>query len=242
MKAMIFAAGKGTRLKPLTNNKPKALIEINNIPLLQYQILKLKKIGIREIIINTHHFHEQIEDFLLEHDNFDINITVSYEKILLETGGGLKNVKDFFNDDKPFLVHNVDIITDLNIMEMLDFHHKSNALATLAIRKRQSSRYFLFDDQMSLCGWYAPDKEIKISKTVDGNMEMFSFMGVHILSPKIFKYIHQKGKFSITETYLDLAKKEHIIKGYKDSLSFWMDVGKIETLNKAQEIIKTIKY
>jgi len=146
MKAMIFAAGKGTRLQPLTNDIPKALVKVNNITLLEIIINKLKHFGFNDIIINVHHFAEQIKDFLNKNNNFGIKITISDESsLLLETGGGLKKAAWFFDDNKPFLIHNVDILSDINLSELYDFHIQSQSLATLAVMHRITSRYFLFD-------------------------------------------------------------------------------------------------
>ncbi|MDP4267594.1 MAG: nucleotidyltransferase family protein [Bacteroidota bacterium] len=239
MKAMIFAAGLGTRLKPLTDTKPKALIEINNVPLLQILILKLKKSGIKDIIINTHYFHEQIIEFLSEYENFDINIVISHEEELLDTGGGLLKASGFFDDNEPFLVHNVDVITDINIKEMLEFHKNSEALATLAVRKRKTNRYLLFNEEDILCGKYSTNGDFKFTREAGNVVNTLSFLGIHIISPQIFKYINTQGKFSITDAYLELSSQGHNIKGYIDNSSFWIDVGNEEKLNRARMILKT---
>ncbi|MCK4661573.1 MAG: nucleotidyltransferase family protein [Bacteroidales bacterium] len=242
MKAMIFAAGLGTRLKPITNKIPKALVEINGKPLLELIIRKLIHYKFDEIIINVHHFSNQIIEFLEQNKYFGINIHVSDEsKKLLDTGGGLKKASYFFNDNKAFLVHNVDIISDINFQQFIEYHNKSGALATLAVRNRNTSRYFLFDNKMNLCGWENKIKHEKITKptadkfkNTDIQLVPFAFSGIHIIEPRIFSLIEQKGKFSIVDVYLNLME-EHKIIGYDHTNDLWLDVGNkinLETANK----------
>ena len=175
MKAMIFAAGLGTRLKTITSKIPKALVEVNNKPILQMLLLKLKKAGIKDIVINTYHFHEKIEAFLNEYDYFGLNIKISHELELLDTGGGLINAAKYLKGDEPFLIHNVDVITDINIEEMIKEHNKSKALSTLAVRERITKRYLLFDNKNSLCGWYSTDGEFKLSREDVDEFNTLSF-------------------------------------------------------------------
>jgi len=176
MKAMIFAAGKGTRLKPLTDNIPKALVKVNNIPLLEHVILKLKKSGVTEIILNVHYLANQIIDFLKEKNNFDIRIEISDETdLLLDTGGGLKKASWFFDDNKPFIVHNVDIISEINIEELFNYHIANNALATLAMSKRNSSRYFLMNTENQLCGWENIQTKVKIISKSSNKLTQLAF-------------------------------------------------------------------
>src|SRR5690606_32019928 len=154
MKAMIFAAGMGTRLKPLTDTIPKALVPVGGKPLLQHIIEKLKRFGFNEIIINIHHFGQQIIDFVQENNSFDIRIEFSDEREqLLDTGGGIKKAAWFFDDNKPFLVHNVDILSNIDLQELYHFHLKNNTIATLLCSIRQTSRYLLFDTDNHLRGW-----------------------------------------------------------------------------------------
>lgn len=239
MKAMIFAAGLGNRLKPLTENKPKALVEINGKPLLEILIERLKTYGYDEIIINVHHYSYQVIDFLRQKKNFNIHIEISDEtNLLLDTGGGLKKAAWFFNDGQPFLVHNVDILSDINLTELYEAHINSRSLSTLAVRNRKSSRYFLFDDSIQLCGW----KNVKtgdkiISRYSSPELTQLAFSGIQIVSPSIFNYIKDDGVFSITNTYIELCAN-HKITGYLHNDSFWMDLGKPESIKKAEEILK----
>ncbi len=234
MKAMILAAGMGTRLRPLTDTTPKALIPVNGKPLLQHVIEKLKALGIVEIIVNVHHLAEQVVRFIEENHSFGIRVEISHEDTILDTGGGLQKAAWFFDDGQPFLLHNVDILTNVNIPEMLAWHKQKQALVTLAVRKRQTSRYFLFDRQNRLCGWESlKDNEKKIIVPQDGDLQRFSFMGVHLISPHLFSLLKTKGAFSIVPAYLELAGQGEKIFGYPANHCKWMDVGRPETLKQA---------
>jgi NDP-sugar pyrophosphorylase family protein len=241
MKAMIFAAGLGTRLKPYTETMPKALVPLAGIPMLEILINHLLKNGINEILINVHHFAEQVIEFLKRNNNFGANITISNEEdLLLDTGGGLKKASWFFNDQQPFLVQNVDVISDLDYKKMLDFHTSNKAMATLAVSDRVTSRYFLFDDQMQVCGWEnTKTGEIRISRPDSQNLVRFAFSGIHIIEPSIFNFIKKEGKFSIVDTYLELAST-NIINGYEHNPENWVDMGKPEELEKAEIILKKL--
>ena len=239
MKAMIFAAGLGTRLKPLTDNTPKALIEVNGITLLEHAIRKLIENNVTEIIVNIHYLGQQIIDFLTEKKNFGIRIEISDERNeLLDSGGGLKKASWFFNDDKPFILYNVDILSNININDMLQYHINSNSQVTLAVRQRKSSRYLLFNNELNLCGW----KNIKtseeiISKTVS-NPKQLAFSGIHILNPEIFNCLNQSGKFSIINFYLDISKI-HFIKAYEHNADYWFDIGDINKLDEAKKFLNS---
>lgn len=241
MKAMIFAAGLGTRLKPLTNDRPKALVEVNGVPLLEITIKRLVQCGFNEIIVNVHHFPEKMKDFLKNGDRFGADITISDETDeLLDTGGGLKKTEWFFNDNKPFLVHNVDIISDINLTDLYQFHINSGSLSTLAVRNRKTSRYFMFDDKNYLCGWKNMNThEIRITRRPNSKLKSLAFSGIHVISPEIFSFINSRGKFSITETYIDLAFR-HKIAGYIHDDSLWMDLGKPESVQAAELYFKTL--
>lgn len=232
MKAMIFAAGLGTRLEPLTNNKPKALVEVNGMTLLEIIIKRLKSFGFDEIIINVHHFANQIIHFLNHNDNFNTRIEVSDESAqLLDTGGGLKKASWFFDDNKPFLVHNVDVLSDINLDDLYKTHLSTKALATLAVRNRKTSRYLVFDSSDNLCGWKNITTGEKItSRQPDGETALLAFSGIHIINPRLFTRITQEGKFSIIHTYLQLAD-QYPIKAYQHDNTKWIDVGKPETIN-----------
>jgi len=241
MKAMIFAAGLGTRLRPLTDNKPKALVEINGVSLLELVIRRLISFDYTDIIVNVHHFSDDVISFLQSKNNFGVNITISDERdMLLDTGGGLQKAAWFFNDNKPFLVHNVDVISNIDLTKMYDFHCESNGLATLAVMQRETSRYFLFNSQMELCGWKNITTNELISLGIDDySLSLFAFSGIHIIDPKIFQYIDESGKFSMTNVYLKLANK-HIIKRFAHTESWWMDLGKPEAIKKAEQLINQI--
>ena len=224
---MILAAGLGTRLQPITNTMPKALVKVGGRTLLEGAIRHLADYGVKEIVINVHHFADQVIQYLNQNRNFGLNITISDERAqLLDTGGGLKKVSRFFAGGKPFFVRNVDIVSDLDLHNMMEQHLKSHALATLAVRSRETSRYFLFDPDHRLCGWTNLKTGEKIlSLESKMNLEMLAFSGIQVLSPEIFALITEEGKFSLTGLYLRLAK-EHLIKGFQDRGSIWRDVGK----------------
>ena len=237
MKAMIFAAGLGTRLSPITDTTPKALVKIGEQSLLEILIKKLIAINIRDIIINVHHFPGQILSFLEKHNNFDINIEISDETgELLETGGGIKKAAWFFNDGNPFLVHNVDILSDIDLEKMIKHHKQSGNMATLAVRSRKSSRYLLVNQHNKLCGWenITTNEQIIVRKD---KVERFAFSGIHIIDPKLFAHFTESGKFSIITTYLRLAK-QFDIGCYNHDSSFWLDVGKPESIGPANEFLK----
>jgi len=237
MRAMILAAGLGTRLKPLTDTLPKALVKIKDHTLLELQIKKLKAFGINEIIINVHHHFEKIEDYLAGNNNFGSEIVISNEKdLLLDTGGSLKKASWFFIDNKPFLVHNVDVLSNLDLNDFFNFHIKNNSIATLAVLERSSSRYFLFNDKNILCGW-TNDKtgEAKIVKDFNEKLTKLAFSGIQIIDPEIFNYFPDENIFSLVGLYL-LAAKEQKITGYIHNKDDWMDLGKIDHLKEAESL------
>jgi NDP-sugar pyrophosphorylase family protein len=234
MKAMIFAAGKGTRLQPLTDSMPKALVKVRGIPMLERVIQKLIQSGVDEIIINVHHFAKQIIDFLEEKNHFGIRIEISHEENeLLETGGGLKKASWFFNDNKPFIVHNVDILSNLDLAKMIEYHQHNNALATLAVRKRESNRYLLFNHQNRLCGWQNVKTGEIINHNPSDNIKKLAFSGIHIIHPEIFNYWPGLSKFSIVKTYLDLSE-DHPIMAFPHHQDYWYDIGRPDNLKEAE--------
>lgn len=235
MRAMILAAGLGTRLKPITNNTPKALVKVGSSSLLEICIKNLKSQGISDIIINVHHFADQINNFIEANKNFGVNISISDESDrLLDTGGGLKKTAWFFDDGKPFLLYNVDVISNLNVKALYDSHENSNAIATLAVRKRESGRYLLFNSENILCGWKNVKTNKIISTAIAKMLKEFAFSGIHIIDPKIFSLMPDDGVFSMIDLYLNIMKDE-IVNAYIDDESFWMDVGKPESLKIADE-------
>jgi ADP-glucose pyrophosphorylase len=237
MKAMILAAGLGTRLKPFTDNHPKALAPVNGKTLLQRNIEYLQQYGFDDLIINVHHFTEQITDIILQNNGWGSKITISNESdMVLETGGGLLKAAHFFKETNlPFLLMNVDILTDLDLHKMLEFHQQHQALATLAIRRRETSRYLLFDEKNRMVGW----KNIKTNETKQvrdcSSPSLFAFSGVHIIQPDFFKFITLTGKFSMIDAYLELAKTYDII-GFDHSESKMIDVGNMASMLEAEKL------
>jgi N-acetyl-alpha-D-muramate 1-phosphate uridylyltransferase len=227
MKAMILAAGLGTRLNPFTDLHPKALYVVNGKSLLEHAITHLKSAGIDDIIINVHHFADQIVEFIYLHDNFGLNISISHEaEELLETGGGLKKASWFFKNCNCAVIRNVDIISDLDLLQMAECHQNSKALATLAVRTRKTSRYFLFDEEMNLCGWENQKTGERIVSRVADHFNALAFSGIQIIDPGIFPEITETGKFSLTDLYIRLATT-HKIKGYLEEGVVWKDVGQM---------------
>jgi len=237
MKAILFAAGLGTRLKPFTENHPKALAPVNGKPLLQRNIEYLKSFGVSEIIVNVHHFADQIISFLEENNYFGIDITISDETDqVLETGGGLLKVKDLLSED--FLVMNVDILTDLNLSDFIQAHQENKALVTLAVSDRVSSRKLFFNENNELKGWrnLNTSEEIKAIETLESCKEL-AFSGIHMINPSIFEKISEKGKFSIMKVYMELMKTETIL-GFDHSGGILIDVGRPSSVLEAEEIFK----
>jgi len=242
MRAMILAAGLGTRLKPLTDSTPKALIKIKGHTLLELQIKKLKAEGFDQIIINVHHFADKVKAYLEQNNFFDCSIEISDEsEKLLETGGGLKKASHFFSVGKPFLICNVDILSNINLKKLMEFHLTSKSIATLAVKKRESSRKFLFDKNNILCGWINEKSSEKIIIR-DEQSEFFpySFSGIQVVDPKIFKYFPEKDVFSLVEFYLIAAKREKII-GYVHNEDERIDLGKMENLSEAERVLDKIR-
>lgn len=244
MKAMIFAAGLGTRLKPLTDHTPKALIPVGGIPMLQRVILKLKEAGFTEQVINIHHFGEQIIEFLQANGNFGITIHISDERDeLLDTGGGIKKAAPFFSDNEPFLVHNVDILSDTDLKALYDYHRHSANDATLLVSWRETSRYLLFDKgNLKLCGWI--NKQTRQTKPAGFTYhpeqhEAYAFSGIHVISPSLFRYMDKRwtGKFSITDFYLETCQEARI-GGYIAPHLHLIDIGKPETLAQAEKLFE----
>lgn len=234
-KAMLFAAGLGTRLKPFTDNHPKALAVVNGKTLLERNIAYLNSFGIQDIVINVHHFADQVVDFLKRYEHTGINIVVSHEADgPFETGGGLAFAAPYFNETlAPFVVMNVDMLTNLDLVGMMDFHNKINPLATLAVTKRESSRQFLFDEEMRLVGWRNNNTaETRWSAKEIQDVELRSFSGIHIISPAIFNLMPSTGTFSITDVYIKLAA-DSLIVGYDHSGDIILDVGKPSSVLEA---------
>ena len=242
---MIFAAGLGSRLKPLTDTMPKALVPIAGHPMLEHVILKLKAAGFTEIVINIHHFGDQILDFLKVNENFGLTIHISDERdLLLDTGGGVKKARSFFeNSDEPFLIHNVDILSDVNLKELYDYHLQSGGgVATLLASRRKTSRYLLFDEKKKLCGWTNKDTgQVKPEGFQYDELcyQEYAFSGIHVLSPAIFQFMDTprwEGKFSIMDFYLATCRQINY-SGYLAENLQLIDIGKPETLAKAESFL-----
>lgn len=234
---MLFAAGLGTRLKPFTDSHPKALATVNGKTLLEHSLKYLQQYGINDVVINVHHFADQIEQTLKDNNNFGSRIAISDERgEILETGGGLKKAAIHFEWGKPFVAMNVDALTTMDLGKMIEAHKANDVLATLAVMKRNSSRQLLFDEHMLLCGWTNNNtNEQKISREVAW-MQPFAFTGIQVLSPAVLS-MPFVGKFSMIDVYLYFAKT-HMIKGYDHTGDIFIDVGKPESLEEAAKYFK----
>lgn len=230
---MILAAGLGTRLLPLTSVLPKALVTVHGKTLLELAIRKVAGAGFNDIIVNVHHHAVQVIDFLRQTTFPGISISISDESgQLLETGGAILKARDFLDGNEPFLVHNVDVVSNLDIREMLRQHSVHNSLATLSVSNRKTKRYFLFGKEMRLKGWTdISTGEVRRAGVPDPEETKLAFNGIHIINPAIFNKIRETGRFSIVNTYLDLAK-ENEIRGYVQPGLTWFDVGKPDQLEE----------
>jgi NDP-sugar pyrophosphorylase family protein len=235
LKALIFAAGLGTRLKPLTDHLPKALVQVGNKPLLEHVILKLKQAGFHEIIVNVHHFPEMIIDFLLSKDNFGIRIEISDERdMLLDTGGGIKKTAWFLEDGKPFLVHNVDIFSNVDLKALYSEHLVSERLATLVVSPRDTFRHLLFDENNVLRGWINEQTGTlkPAGLTQLEKYQKLAFSGIQIIDPKVFKLMEKyNSRFKIIDFYLNHVETEKIM-AYKQPGFRMLDIGKIQVIDE----------
>jgi NDP-sugar pyrophosphorylase family protein len=235
---MVLAAGLGTRLRPLTDNRPKALVEVAGRTLLEITLARLRGFGVREAIVNVHHFADQIVEYLKANANFGMRIEISREEVLLDTGGGLKKAAWFFPDDsasadEPFLLHNVDIISTIDFAKMVQVHKANQALATLAVQKRLSSRQLLFDEHLQLCGRRAGgDREPEIVRP-SPRLEPLAFSGIHIISPRLLPMLTEDGIFSIISSYLRFARQGEKIAGFRADEYYWRDLGRPADLQQA---------
>ncbi|HET8923230.1 MAG TPA: nucleotidyltransferase family protein [Candidatus Acidoferrum sp.] len=264
MKAMILAAGLGTRLRPLTDDLPKALVELNGRTLLEITLSRLRTFGVNEVIINVHHFADMVVDYLKSKNNFGMRIEISREDdLLLDTGGGLKKAAWFFLDQarhsplatrhspaEPFLLHNVDVISNINLGRMLQFHKENDALTTLAVQSRETSRPLLFDDQNQLRGRRIDNKDSVIPSEANPlplsasssqrnlssiPLHVLAFSGIHIISPRLLPMLTEEGIFSIIPSYLRLAAKGEKILAFRSDQYYWRDLGKPADLAQAAQ-------
>ncbi len=238
MKAMILAAGLGTRLRPLTDDRPKALVEVAGRTLLEITLARLRDFGIREVIVNVHHFADMVVDYLKARDNFGMRIEVSREDVLLDTGGGLQKAAWFFLEDsnrtgEPFVLHNVDVFSNLDLQRMLQWHTTNQALATLAVQDRETSRYLLFDEHLQLCGRRAGRDGEPERVRASRQTQALAFSGIHVISTRLFGMLTEEGVFSIIPSYLRLAAQGEKILAFRADDYQWRDLGKPENVAQA---------
>jgi NDP-sugar pyrophosphorylase family protein len=241
---MVLAAGLGTRLRPLTADRPKALVEVAGRTMLEITLARLRSFGVRDVIVNVHYFADSVIDYLRANHNFGMHIEVSREDaLLLDTGGGLKKAAPFFLDgsgreDEPFILHNVDVISTTDLQQMVEFHQANRALATLAVRDRKSSRYLLFNGESELCGRQAGgEKPTEMVRPCPGGHPL-AFSGIHVISVRMLEMIRHEGVFSIIDTYLDLAAREERILAFRNDDCYWKDLGRPENVVQASREVE----
>jgi len=250
MKAMILAAGLGTRLRPLTEDRPKALVEVAGHTLLEITLRRLREFGIREVIVNVHHFADMIAEYLKKNGDFGMRIELSREEVLLDTGGGLKQAAWFLLEDsghalshapghppspeeEPFFLHNVDVISTIDLGQMVQFHRENQALATLAVQDRETSRYLLFDEHDQLCGRQAGREQAPEIARASRQVQALAFSGVHVISARFLSMISEEGVFSIIQSYLRLAGEGENILAFRADRYYWRDLGRPENIARA---------
>lgn len=243
MKAMILAAGLGTRLRPLTNDRPKALVELNGRTLLEITLHRLRQTGVHDVIINVHHFADMVINYLQVNRNFGMKIEISREDALLDTGGGLKKAAWFFLEhssgrDEPFIVHNVDVISAIDLERMRQAHLETSALSTLAVHDRETSRYLLFDQDGQLCGRRKGSDHVDELIRPTEEARALAFSGIHVISPRIFSMMTEEGGFSIIDSYLRLAAAGEKILAFRADQYYWRDLGRPESISQASQDFK----
>jgi NDP-sugar pyrophosphorylase family protein len=242
MKAMILAAGLGTRLRPLTNDRPKALVEVAGRTLLEITLRRLNTFGIREVIVNVHHFADLVVTYLKKNSNFGMRVEISHEDVLLDTGGGLKKAAWFFREgsqsDDPFILHNVDVISDIDLERMVRVHRESQSLATLAVQDRETSRYLLFDERNHLCGRRAGHEGTPEMVHPAHETQALAFSGVHVISPRLLGLLKEDGVFSIITSYLRLAGEGEKISAFRADKFYWRDMGRPENVRVAADDVE----
>jgi NDP-sugar pyrophosphorylase family protein len=240
MKAMILAAGLGTRLRPLTDDRPKALVEIAGHTLLEITLYRLRTLGIREVILNVHHFAGMIRDYLAANQNFGMHIAISHEVELLDTGGGLKKASHFLQDSEPFILHNVDVLSTIDLDRMAQFHRDNQALATLAVKDRETSRYLLFNDRLQLCGRRVGPSSTQTPPGSSQTFQALAFSGIHVISPRIFGLMTEQGAFPIMDVYLRLASEGEKVVAFRADHFYWRDLGRPADLPQAAQDLKDL--
>ena len=245
MRAMILAAGLGTRLRPLTHDRPKALVEVAGQTLLEITLARLREFGVGHVILNVHHFADMMAEYLKKNANFGMKIEISREDTLLDTGGGLKKAAWFFVKDSadrgdPFILHNVDVISTIDFNRMLQFHNQHQALATLAVKQRETSRYLLFDEHFRLSGRLSGVSQqaefIRPSQQLQ--LQALAFSGIHVISPRMLSMLTEDGAFSIIDSYVRLAGQGENILGFRADQYYWRDLGKPESVLQAEKDFK----
>jgi NDP-sugar pyrophosphorylase family protein len=244
MKAMILAAGLGTRLRPLTDDRPKALVEINGCSLLEIVLARLRKFGVSDVIVNVHHFADQVVKYLEKNDNFGMRIEISRENLLLDTGGGLKKAAWFLSEpagsskDASFILHNVDVLSAIDLGRMFRQHLEHQALATLAMQRRQTSRYLIFNERGRLCGRRSGVDGVEEMVVPVEHPNAWAFCGIHIISARLLSLMTEEGGFSIIHTYLRLAAAGENIQAFRADEYYWRDLGKPESIAQAENDLK----
>jgi len=242
MKAMILAAGLGTRLRPLTDDRPKALVDINGRTLLEITLLRLRRFGVSDVIINVHHFADLIVDYLKANGNFGTRIEISREEVLLDTGGGLKKAAYFLlehsgGSEEPVIVHNVDVLSTIDLRRMVQFHIEHQALATLAVQDRETSRHLLFDHQSQLCGRQFGHDRLELVRGCQQVLAL-AFSGIHVISPRLLAMFTENGTFSIISSYLRLAAQGEKIFAFRADEYYWRDLGKLDDIAQAAQDLR----
>jgi NDP-sugar pyrophosphorylase family protein len=246
MKAMILAAGLGTRLRPLTNDRPKALVQVGDRTMLEIALSRLRDFGIRDVIVNVHHFAGMVLEYLKKNGDFGMHIEISHEDDLLDTGGGLKKAAYFFRgnlqagqaEKEPFILHNVDVISTVDLRRMVQFHTDHRALATLAVQDRETSRYLLFDEQLQLRGRRSGRDQKSEAVQSLPHVQALAFSGIHVISPRLLTMMAEEGAFSIVDSYLRLASQGEKILAFRADEYYWRDLGRPDNVRQAAQDLK----
>lgn len=234
MRAMILAAGLGTRLRPLTDDRPKALVEVAGRTLLEITLRRLAAFGIREVIVNVHHFADMVVEYLKKNGDFGLRVEISREDVLLDTGGGLKKAAWFFEGSPdPLVLHNVDVVSTIDLGRMIEFHQKNQALVTLAVQDRETSRYLLFDEHNQLCGRRAGRDQVAEMVRPAAKAKALAFSGIHVIAPRFLRMMTEEGIFSVINSYLRVARQGEMVSAFRADEYYWRDLGKPESITLA---------